>query len=94
MGKLYSIVRASSKEVLEEFGTLNAAEQFLIIMKGRGEDVILITDKDATVEENPGFDISGLELKDPDVEFGNELDQFDDDTPGLLDQPEVDNDDL
>jgi len=95
MGKLYSIVRAHSGEMLEEFSTLSTAEEFLLLMKGKGEDVILKTNQDADVEENPGWDIEGLEIVQPTNDFGNELDQFNEGSTGTDDElPQVDGDDI
>ena len=93
--KQFSIVDAKTKEVFEEFNTLPAAEKFLIMIKTRGKDAILQTsDKDIIDDPNPGFEITGLEIEEPQVEFGSDLDVFDEDTPLADNLPPVDEEDL
>ncbi len=94
MFKLYSIVRASNSEVLESFNTLESAEKFLIMMKSKGEDVILKTNEDDVEEDPTTYDIEGLDIIEPKNDFGTDLDQFNE--PGALDTGmlDVDSEDL
>jgi len=80
MYKLYQVKRTSG-EILEGFNTLKAAEEFLQMMKDKGEDVILHTSDDDIIEEEEGFDIEGLDVVEPKNEFGDELNkEYSDDT--------------
>ncbi len=72
--KAYKVVRAENNDVLEEFATLEAAEEFMILMQGKGEQVRVLTDKEDEVEAPQTWDIEGLELEEPSVDFGSELD--------------------
>jgi hypothetical protein len=89
--KSHRVVRTDNlKDVLEEFASAEAAEQFLIMMQAKGEDVMIVTD-DEEADENATpdeFIIEGLELDEPSVEFGSELD----DEFGLFDQDDKDGD--
>ncbi len=94
--KQFNIVDAKTKDVLGEFNGLEAAEKFLLIVKGKGKDAILQTsDKDIIDDPNPGFEIEGLDIIEPENEFGNDLEIFNEDTP-LADNepPPVDEEDL
>ena len=82
MYKKYSVVRIPSEEVLEEFSSMEAAEKFMILMRKKGENVKVLTNKDDE-EDDEGFEIEGLELEEPEVEFGNDLDMFDEEEPGF-----------
>jgi hypothetical protein len=86
--KSHRVVRADNyKDVLEEFASAEAAEQFLIMMQAKGEDVMIVTD-DEEADENATpdeFIIEGLELDEPTVEFGSELD----DEYGLFDKDDT-----
>ena len=94
MHKNFKIVDAKTKELIEEFHTLETAEKFLIMLKGRGKDVLMVTD-DESIDENPGFEITGMEIEEPTVQFGNDLDAFNEDSPIVDNElPPVDNDDL
>ncbi len=75
--KKYAIVRSNTREVLEEFSTLEAAEQFMIMMQQKGEDVMIKTDDEDADETTPdNFEIEGLDIETPSVEFGSDLDVF------------------
>ena len=90
--KKYSVVRSDNKDdVLEEFASMDAAEEFMIMMQSKGEQVTVVTDEEDTPETPDEFIIEGLELDEPTVEFGTDLDEFNED-PGLFDV-EVDDED-
>ena len=84
--KNFSVRDSHTDEVLEEFGSMEAAEKFMIMMQSKGESVRVITDEDDVPDdETPDeFNIEGLEIDEPTVEFGNDLDEFNEDA-GLFD---------
>jgi len=91
--KKYAVVRSSKPDdILEEFASMEAAEKFMIMMQTKGEQVTIVTDEEDTPnEETPDeFVIEGLELDEPSVEFGSDLDQFNEEE-GFFDV-EVDDD--
>lgn len=92
--KEFAVVRADNQDnILEEFSTLGAAEKFLIMMQGKGENVMIKTD-DNSIEEAKSFDIEGLDIETPSADFGSDLGYFDEDQdPGFEvndDAPEID----
>ena len=76
--KAFKVVRSDNKEnVLEEFASIEAAEKFMILMQSKGESVRVITDEDDVPEDTPDeYNIEGLEIDEPTVEFGSDLDTF------------------
>lgn len=87
--KKYSVVRSKTKEVMEEFSTLEAAEAFMIMMQAKGESVNMVT-KDEDADDAPtSYEIDGLELDEPTVEFGSDLDVFGED----YEEPDMEVDD-
>jgi len=80
MYKKYKVVRLPSGEILEEFTTLSSAEQLVIMLQKKGESVQVLTEKEDVLDkENPGFTIEGLEIEEPNNDFGSEMDMYDDD---------------
>jgi hypothetical protein len=79
MYKQFKVVRNNNEEELESFSTIKAAEEFMIMMSSKGESVRIVTDKD-DVDENSSFDIEGLEIEEPEAEFGSALDAFNEDS--------------
>ena len=89
--KAYKVVRSDNKKnVLEEFASMEAAEKFMIMMQAKGEQVTVLTDDDEAEVTPDEFDIEGLEIEEPKVDFGTDMDIFNEDH-GLLDT-EVDDD--
>ena len=88
MYKEYKIVRNKTGEELEAFSTMAAAEQFLIMMSAKGEDIRIVTDKDQAYEadDHPGIEIEGLDIEEPKVEFGSDLDVFNEDSVFQVDE--------
>lgn len=75
--KKYSVLRVKTGEELESFSTEEAAESFMIMMQKRGESVQVKTSEDDVDKENPGFEIEGLDIEQPNIEYGSALDEFD-----------------
>jgi len=73
--KNFRVLRSKTKELLEEFATLESAEKFMILMQSKGEQVVIETLKEDEIE-NKGFEIEGLEIDEPSVDFGSELDDM------------------
>lgn len=74
MYKKYQVVNSKTKEVLEEFESMGAAEKFMVIMQSKGVQTTVITDADDLKETPNEFNIEGLDIVEPEVEFGSELD--------------------
>jgi len=77
--KKYSVVESHNGEVLEEFGSIEAAEKFMILMQSKGIQVTVKTDEDDVQDTPDEYNIEGLEIEEPSVEFGSDLDEFNDD---------------
>jgi hypothetical protein len=88
--KEHKVVRSQSGEVLEEFSTPQAAEEFMIMMQAKGESVRIVTDKE-DADQSEGFEISGMDIEEPTIDFGSDLDAFNEDSGFII---ENDNDDV
>ena len=89
--KNFSVVDSHTNEVLEEFGSMEAAEKFMILMQSKGIQVTVKTDEEDVPEDTPDeYDIEGLDIEEPSVEFGNDLDEFNEDA-GLFDTDNPEN---
>ena len=89
--KNFSVRDSHTDEILEEFGSMEAAEKFMILMQSKGIQVTVKTDEEDVPEDTPDeYDIEGLDIEEPSVEFGNDLDEFNEDA-GLFDTDNPEN---
>ncbi len=79
--KKFTVHNSKTDEVLEEFDSMGAAEEFCILMQQKGIQTTVKT-KDEDIQDTPDeFNIEGLDVEEPEVEFGSELDgTFSDDS--------------